>query len=576
MLFLKLTYRIICLLVVAAMVACSGNDNDAPKLAGNDAPGTFLQITLGQSALSRSNPSGGEDGDGLEPGINHENDIRTLALFIYNDPAASGLNCAPATPFVAKYFLSEADLSQADKVTDTYNPNAITYTFKVEPFDISSTLRVAIVANVPDITKTITTLGQLRTHIVNQSVQLSQQISASDRFVMANAYAIDGAIEIPTAPNSNEVGTEQYPLRGHVSLERLSARIDLITDNIASAQHNVVTNNGKYTAGHGFHDINTVVNGMSVIRYPVVEQQNISGTASRHTAEVWVTHILPVNVMQQPSFAMKHVTNDASVPTDITTLNVCGNEYMGVNGRPTNYVVDPRTVSKAGLASVPTDWYGSTAAGTINAASFTTDNSVHAMAAACWHTAACSDVPNTQFSIMTYANENTQHMDVIDTNILTGVVIRALYVPTTVFNNAAATTQVAYSPGSDLWRVVPHKNSGSSLSTTISDADCLYFNNQYAAATYSTDNPDLRATVEFIPNGTCYYNTWIRHARVNDTDNPARYPMEYGIVRNNIYRLMFTFHGPGSQTIINRTPEYLQSEIYVRKWVFNRVPTIIM
>lgn len=572
----KLTYSILCLCAAVFMVACNGNDSDAPKPGGNELPGTFLQLTLGQPSMARSNPSGGEDGDGLEVGINHENDIRTLALFIYNDPGVNGLNAAASTPFVAKYFLSESDISQADKVADTNNPNAITYTFKVEPFDIATTLRVAIVANVTDITKTVTTLGQLRTHIVNQSVQQAQQISASDRFVMANAYTIDGAIEIPTAPNSNEVGTEQYPLRGQVSLERLTARIDLITDNTRTAQQNVAANNGKYTAGHGFHDINTVFNGMSVIRYPVVEQQNITGTATKHTAEVWITHILPVNVMQLPSFAMKHVTNDASVPADLTTLNVGGNEYMGANGRPTNYVVDPRTAAKAGLATAPADWYGSTAANALTDASFTAANSVHAMAAKSWHSAPCSDVPDTQFSIMTYANENTQHMDVLGTHILTGVVMRALYVPTNVFADAAAVTAVAYTPGTNLWRVVPHKASGTSLNTTVSDADCLYFNNQNAAAQYSANNPDLRTTVEFIPNGTCYYNTWIRHARANDTDNPARYPMEYGIVRNNIYRLMFTFHGPGSQTIINRTPEYLQSEIYVRKWVFNRVPTIIM
>ena len=88
-----------------------------------------------------------------------------------------------------------------------------------------------------------------------------------------------------------------------------------------------------------------------------------------------------------------------------------------------------------------------------------------------------------------------------------------------------------------------------------------------------------RGTLTEYPDGICYYNMWIRHANDNTADPgpDRRSPMEYGIVRNNVYRISFTFHGPGNLTPDNPRPtEHMRTVIYVRPWAFHRHPEIIM
>ena len=74
----------------------------------------------------------------------------------------------------------------------------------------------------------------------------------------------------------------------------------------------------------------------------------------------------------------------------------------------------------------------------------------------------------------------------------------------------------------------------------------------------------------------CHRNVFIRHADPNNT-NAEAVPMKYGIVRNNVYRISFTFHGPGNLTPDNPRPtEHMRTVIYVRPWAFHRHPEIIM
>ena len=559
--------KYLCLvLLVATGVACS---SDQPTPGGGEydpdnTQATFLQITLGRPDISRAgNPTGGETGDGMQVGINHENDIHTLALFIYEDNEGRSLNNNPSTPFVSKVYLNESALAAA-KLPLSSNPYSITYKFKVSKFEPAATQRIAVVVNANENISEVNDLGTLRTFILDESVKQQNRIADSDWFVMANAFTTDGNINLPAGVTDPDlIGTESHPLVGEVSVERLTARIDLFTDSKAKFDSENSTN-GYYREGNGYLDPdNYKFNGQSVIRYPVYER-NAAGNYVK-SAEVRLTHVLPVNVMQHPSFAFKHVTAGTDIPADILSLNVCGNENM-VNGTPTNYVVEPRTASKASV-TVPADWFGSTAAMALTPASFTDANSVGAMAAR-WSRGTCSDDPNTDYAILTYANENTQHKDVLRTDILTGLALRALYVPSKVYGDAALTEVAAYIPGTDLWRMSP-------TSLTVSDADCVYFNNEAAANAFAAANPQLKAIVSMIPKGICYYNIWIRHARNSDAD-PQRIPMEYGIVRNNIYQLKLTFHGPGSQKIIEREPEYVSTRIFVRRWNFIRHPEIIM
>ena len=99
--------------------------------------------------------------------------------------------------------------------------------------------------------------------------------------------------------------------------------------------------------------------------------------------------------------------------------------------------------------------------------------------------------------------------------------------------------------------------------------------NEVAAEAYRRSHPEDMGQVEEFPAGECYYNLWLRHARVEGAGAQDT-PMGYGIVRNNIYRVGVSFTGPGRPNADVSEPENIESRIFVRKWNFRLHPTIIM
>ena len=72
----------------------------------------------------------------------------------------------------------------------------------------------------------------------------------------------------------------------------------------------------------------------------------------------------------------------------------------------------------------------------------------------------------------------------------------------------------------------------------------------------------------------CYYYLYLRHSNnvavVHNT-------MEFGIVRNNLYRFMLTsVTGPGTPTLDPRDPEELKARVYVKKWLMVEHPPIYL
>lgn len=558
---MKIASRILGVALAAlALTACSQDEpaGNGPGVPGDDGTVTTyvnmsLQLPAGPSAKApaRSNPSGGEEGDGRLPGINNENTIHDISLFIYTDVAGGpGLDAPASTPFVATAHFTREQLD-AYKVDGKEN----TYLLPLRDFDPSGHFRIAVAANTGTLPASITDMGALRDYICAQSYtpgngNRAQSIAGADHFVMSNAYngakhrSDDGRIYRP-ANDLEKPGTQTNPLRAEVTLERLTARIDLL------------------------YNQNQVDGG--TLNYTVSEAPG-NGGSPRNTARVMLTHVIPVNVMQHPSFLFKRVTSGADI--NDTDLLVCGDET--IDGLvPTNYVIEPRSLLKGNGAAIPADWYGSTAmAGYMQAAAYTDGNRL--LDSWCRISDAGTREPGfDEYAILGYADENTQDKEVLSNDILTGLVIRAQYRPLrihTVYDPVTGRLNcVEYAQGyaGTFWLWRPD-------ALTVTDADCLYFNDYSAAAMYAGSH---RGTLTEYRDGICYYNMWIRHANDNTADPgpDRRSPMEYGIVRNNVYRISFTFHGPGNVTPDNPRPtEHMRTVIYVRPWAFHRHPEIIM
>ena len=116
-------------------------------------------------------------------------------------------------------------------------------------------------------------------------------------------------------------------------------------------------------------------------------------------------------------------------------------------------------------------------------------------------------------------------------------------------DEADGETLATYTVGTDLWLL-----------------DGKFYNKDVAGATKYT-------------NGTCYYRYYIRHS--NNGVLGEMGIMEFGIVRNNIYRLSIDGIGViGSPDPEPEDPkdldEYLRIRIEVKQWALRRHEQIIM
>ena len=156
-------------------------------------------------------------------------------------------------------------------------------------------------------------------------------------------------------------------------------------------------------------------------------------------------------------------------------------------------------------------------------------------------------ISSKDYYILDYTQENTL-LQVQQLNCFTtGIVLQAYYVPATLYD--ASDNTVAYTPKTDFWF-----------------KDGKFYN--YARA----------GAVKYI-NGICYYRYYIRHSNDNVTGTMG--VMEYGIVRNNIYRLEInSFSRIGDPKPDPDDPtdmdEYLNIRLVVRPWSTRTHTTIIM
>ena len=99
---------IIYTLFLALLPACELIHDDLPETKAEGAP-VYIRLTIstGGEMGTKANPTGGEDGDGREPGETFEDAVDDLYLFFYQvgEDVTDGVNAEASTPIVAyKYF----------------------------------------------------------------------------------------------------------------------------------------------------------------------------------------------------------------------------------------------------------------------------------------------------------------------------------------------------------------------------------------------------------------------------------------------------------------------------------------
>lgn len=553
-----------CLLMASLAAGCAQEDIDtAPSGGGGMSASSYVSLSFAsqQSTPTRSNPTGGEQGDGDETGQDYENEIKSAVAFFYQ--GNNGVNSDGSTKIMAVATFNVGSYTEPGNGIDRK------YTTTPQQVDLDDgTYNVLVVAN-PGAdwwTGQSLTLDDVRNHI--QTTAWTASGSDYSDFVMTSAA--DATLTL----NSNP---ENDPAKAEVNVERMAARLDYKTE----------------------------------ASYPCTDPAYTGAT-------VEITGAALVNNLTAGSYMLKRVASTVDgVPTYL------GNETPDA-GVQTNYVLDPWTADKTsannsftigGEVKTAEDLYGEWFGNISQDPNYWADYVQPGIEV--------SDGTE-QWQRIGYTLENTTAAEEAGKRYSTGVVFKAKFNPQGVANYTEGETFFAYgtkiyasmedmmagfygSKFDDLdnitscatWgdvkqfitstlltndpsgynKYLEGLAEGKDDSETVSDASSLTWSNYMKnECGYSKDENgkvvldqnDKVTRIALQPYGTrtyedatCYYTWWVRHS--NDNDDTKKGIMEYAIVRNNIYKLTVnSVYSLGGEV---PEEESLIVDVYVNDWL---------
>ena len=558
------TYYIYMMLAALGLPGCDlihDDDMDCQLYTPEGVPYAYVSIALSTamtpSTRAADDPTGGEEGDGREPGQSYENEVNDITLFFYDvEDALDGVNSAAATPIpVIRQYFSKKEINYENG--QTY---ATTEAVPVEELLVNHNYHVlAVVNGGEDFGKDITTLGDLQQEMVKElyKVEGSGDEATYTNFLMASADDENQPLRV--ASNNSETN----PATTRIDVERVTARVDYR----AAASYEVGTEGSE----------------------PI-------GTAK-------ITGAMLVNTLKDDaeSWLLKRVTV-SNEPISTTNITWLGHEESSTDGAATNYVIAPLTTTlTADNASTyfSTDNYFP---------SFDYDNADTWEPLLIEGTEVTDPDTNETWRRIGYPKENTAEK--ANVHYTTGVVFKADFQPTgyaddatffewngRIYQTVEAAMRAFDSNGwgridetKDQWltvttwddlrtyiiaglrtgdpagykRFLEEQAEGEEGITAITSDEkaALRWSNYMethchyrldnGAATVDTDGTDGSTRSALAPfglatyyKGICYYTYWIKHANDQIADNDMPFAagdgrMEYGIVRNNIYKLNVT------------------------------------
>ena len=314
-----ITHSLLALLLVMSFASCASDTTSDLPLPSKDMK-AYLQVKVtvdgsGDTRASRAaiGPQGGEEGDGRETGINHENDVNSLTVLLYKS-GKDDLSEADAT---IDYVYTFTNLN---KVTTSSGSDA-TYTTVPREIDASivgKNYHVIVIANADDMTSRCKgKISEVRDLQMSKVCTRDADITNFSNFIMSSKT--DAMIDF------TKEGSETDPYVVNVDIERLAARIDIIPN----ATY-VDTDKGYY--------------------YNVMDGTNVVGGFKLES-------VTPTKVMTSGEYLIKRVSSGNTV----SSVTYFGVEAKNADNKATNYVVCPWTKDRTGLtlsnAEGPTSLY---------------------------------------------------------------------------------------------------------------------------------------------------------------------------------------------------------------------------
>ena len=536
---MKYYYKHICGLLFLALVAVGCSQDDVA--AGDGTYGgdgvsesyvtlNFTMAFAGQG--TRLNPTGGEGGDGTEAGQDYENEISNAVAFLYQDDA--GVNSSADPQVTPIYF------STVNKVAvGEYSTNPVRITLP------NGDYHIIVVAN-PGSGQwwnSTTTLNAVRDYLVYSPTSQSSQTSNPTAWTEAE----DGYSDFLMSSASDALFTLEYnpqsdPLDVDVSVERMAARIDYQaegsfpcddqTGSVEILGAAIVNdyNAGSYLLKRVAEQVGTQVSylGDEVAgqNYVIDPKTNGTKTSSDYKAGTYYPDIIDhADDWADPNVWADYVKKGTPIIVGNETWNRIG--YTMENTTPTTSDLastNTGVVFKARFSPATNTVTGNydysrpatffSYRGALYASMEDVMKSVYGTAFDDFDNkiAACKSWED----VKAFIAENLNQLDPSGyDDYLSGLV------------EAGGT----FSTDGLTWSEYMLANCGYS-STTSGNNVAVTLDQGSGVVTRVALRPYGVSTYE---NATCYYTWWVKHS--NDNDNSKVGPMEYGIVRNNIYKL---------------------------------------
>lgn len=300
-----ITLSLLAILLVMSFASCASDTTSDLPLPSKDMK-AYLQVKVtvegsGDTRASRAatGPQGGEDGDGREPGTNHENNVNSLAVLLYK----ADKDDLSDDNAIIDYVYTFTNLTKATGSDATYT----TVPKEIDAAIVGKNYHVIVIANADDMTSRCKgkKISEVRDLQMSKVCTRDADITKFSNFIMSSKK--DAKIDF------TKEGSETDPYLVSVDIERLAARIDIIP-------------NADYDeTGKGYY-------------YNVMNGTNVVGGFKLES-------VTPTKVLTKGEYLIKRVSSDK----DVSSVTYFGLEAKDADNKATNYVVCPWTKDRAGL-----------------------------------------------------------------------------------------------------------------------------------------------------------------------------------------------------------------------------------
>lgn len=549
-----------CLLMASLAAGCAQEDIDtAPSGGGGMSASSYVSLSFAsqQSTPTRSNPTGGELGDGQEKGQANENEIKSAVAFFYQGSGTDGVNSSGTTPIMAVATFNVGSYTEPGNGIDR------TYTTTPQQVDLDDgTYNVLVVAN-PGAdwwTGQSLTLADVRNHI--QTTAWTASGSDYSDFVMTSAA--DATLTLNSNPESD-------PAKATVNVERMAARLDYKAE--ASYTCTDPAYSGATVEITGAALVNNLTAGSYMLKRVASTVDGVPTYLGNETPDAGVQ----TNYVLDPWTAVKTSDNNSfTIGGEVKTVEDLYGEWFGNISQDPNYwagYVQPGTETWQRI--------GYTLENTTAAEEAGKRYSTGVVFKAKFHPQGVANYTDgeTFFAYGTKIYASMEDMmagfygskfDDLDniTSCVTWGDVKQFITSTLLTNDPSGYNKYleGLAEGKDDSETVA--NASSLTWSNYMKNECGYSKDENGKVVLDQNGKVTRIALQpygtrTYEDATCYYTWWVRHS--NDNDDTKKGIMEYAIVRNNIYKLTVnSVYSLGGEV---PEEESLIVDVYVNDWL---------